>query len=423
MSEFRRIIALAGLLIFIGYQTPVNTASASEAPTPLLAEGRSVDWWFVFKFNSSSFPRCGGAADTRVCLFDKNQKPTQYRAGFSQQFVFASSEDHTLKKGNGCAGTTVNDPLGATFDHVYNGALFYVIWNDQPYGHPKVPGCTSGGNCASPWGHSKGLLAWNDDGEGLVLQVSTPSWPEAADKDFPRKGEANTLGCLGLNNVKLSQHFFALKLTEADLIKVLEALINASVATDPTQRQLVHNGGPPEVQKLVSALGKRIDGTIATHEKLSTGVQLISKPSDLNVPPWQLVSALLGGVPLRAATFWAPPYIPTTTKTSKVACWDSSLGKPGSVQIATTGQWEGKEFSLVGGSNHAKIAVTIAGDKHYSIFGDENQQGAISGRCDRSQNGRGGIFFVVEDKALADSVSELIDGDTASTKIPVPPSK
>ena len=48
--------------------------------------------------------------------------------------------------------------------------------------------------------------------DGVVLQVTTPSWPEAASKSSPRRGEANTLGCLGHNNVKLSQQFFALKL-------------------------------------------------------------------------------------------------------------------------------------------------------------------------------------------------------------------
>jgi len=422
MSRIRNGVVLIASLATFGGIAIGGLACAAESPSPLLTQGKVVDWWFVFKFNSSVFPGCGGKPDSRTCLFDKNQKPTQYKSGFSQQFVYASSEDRALKKGSGCAGATVNDPLGATFDRIYNGSFFYVVWNDQPYGHPKVPGC-SGGNCASPWGHSKGMLAWNEDGEGVVLQVTTPSWPEAAAKDFPRKGEANTLGCLGHNNVKLSQHFFALRLTKSDLVKVLHALQNASVATDPNQRQIVNNGGPPDVMKLVSELGKRIDSKTITREKLSTGVDLISKPSDLNVPPWQMVSALLGGVPLRTATFWATPYIPTTTKSTKIACWDNSLGKSGPVQIATTGQWDNKEFSLRGGSNHAKIGVTIAGDKHYSIFGDENQQGALTGKCSRSQNGRGGLFFVVEDKVLAESISDLIEGDTASTKIPKPAKK
>jgi hypothetical protein len=48
-----------------------------------------------------------------------------------------------------------------------------------------------------------------------------------------------------------------------------------------------------------------------------------------------------------------------------------------------------------------------------------NQQGAISGpRCSSSQNGRGGLFFVIEDADLSASVGELIKGDTAPTGPP-----
>src|SRR5687768_7306797 len=72
--------------------------------------------------------------------------------------------------------------------------------------------------------------------------------------------------------------------------------------------------------------------------RLSSGVQLISKPSKLHVPPWQLVSAALGGVSLRAATWWAAPKIPTTTASTPIACWDSALGRPGSVESESR-QW------------------------------------------------------------------------------------
>jgi hypothetical protein len=44
-----------------------------------------------------------------------------------QQFVFASSADSTLRQGSGCAGDTTTDPLGATFDQVYNGKFYYVL--------------------------------------------------------------------------------------------------------------------------------------------------------------------------------------------------------------------------------------------------------------------------------------------------------
>jgi hypothetical protein len=411
-------IALFALI----YTAAAGQVAAADAPVPLLAKGHPVEWWFVFKFNASSFPGCGGGANEELtCRFDT--AAAHRTSGFSQQFVYASNEEHKLQKGSGCAGGTTTDPLGATFDQVFNGSYYYVIWNDQPYAHPKIDGCTSNGNCGSPWGHSKGMLAWNDAGDGLVLQVTTPSWPESGSKDHPRQGDANTLGCVADNNVKLSQHFFSVKLTKDDLVKVLRALQNSSVVTDPNQRQVVNNGGPAEVQQLVSSLGVKSQSKSLSREKLSTGVELISKPSHLNVPPWQMVSAVLGGVPLRAATFWASPYIPTTTRSTKIDCWDASLGKPGPVQIATTGQWATKEIGLIGGSNHAKIGVSTAGTNHYAIFGDENQQGALSGNCASSQNGRGGLFFVIDDEVLSEGIADLIDGETASTKIPTPGGK
>ncbi len=149
-------------------------------------------------------------------------------------------------------------------------------------------------------------------------------------------------------------------------------------------------------------------------------MELISKPSAVHVPPWQMISAELGSVPLRAATWWANPQIPSTTASTKIPCWSDSLGKAGPVEIAITGQWEGKTFGLKGGPgpdfNHAKIGVSTGGDHHYSIFADMNQQGALSGNCASSQNGRGGLFYVIDNKGLFDGVTNLIKGDAAPTK-------
>jgi hypothetical protein len=48
---------------------------AAEAPAPLLKAGKPVDWWFVFKFNSTVFPNCSNREeDVRTCTFDP---PTQ----------------------------------------------------------------------------------------------------------------------------------------------------------------------------------------------------------------------------------------------------------------------------------------------------------------------------------------------------------
>lgn len=404
-----RTAILVGLLISVGW--------SADAPAPLLSSGHPVDWWFVFKLNSKAFSGCGSGV-TRTCSFGGE---VQNYKTFGQQFLYASSENAKLQQGAGCVGETTANPLGATFDLIYNGTYNYLIWNDQFYDDPKIKGCTK--ECGSPWGHSKGMLAWNDAGEGLVLQVSTPSWPASGSKNSPRKTDGNTLGCVKDNDVEVSQHFFALKLTKNDLVKVLVALQNASVVTDTKNAQIVKNGGPADVQKLVSTLGVKSKATTALNEELSSGVTLISKPSALHVPPWQMVSSFSMGVPLRTATWWANPEIYSTTAATKIACWSNTLGKPGPVEIATTGVWSGQKIGLTGGSgpdfNHAKIGVSTAGTGHYVIFGDMNQQGTASGpNCASSQNGRGGLFYVIDNKELSDSVASLIKGESAPTNAP-----
>jgi hypothetical protein len=424
----RVVVRAAIMILVLGCYGVADThrapVLAAEPPVPLLADGKPVDWWFVFKLSSKMFATCsdakaGDPAVRRVCPF--GGKVQQYNQ-FSQQFVFASSEDGALQQGKGCLGQSTTDPVGATFDQIYNGRFFFVVWNDQFYQDPKIKGC-SGNSCSAPWGHSKGMVAWDSAGQGVVVQVTTPSWPAAGSKRHPRKTDGNTLGCVKDNNVKVSQHFFALRLMKEDLLKVLAALQNASVVTDPDNAQLVNNGGPDDVQQLADDLGKKSTSTNFTKEELSTGVVLISKPSALHVPPWQMVSAVIAGAPLRTATWWAEPKIYTTTKSQAVECWsdDEALEMPGPVQIATTGNWQGKEFGLVGGSgpnfNHAKIGVS-RGDERLAIFGDMNQQGSVKAKCERSQNGRGGLFYVLKNPSLHDSLKDLIEGGTAPTRAP-----
>jgi hypothetical protein len=116
----------------------------------------------------------------------------------------------------------------------------------------------------------------------------------------------------------------------------------------------------------------------------------------------------------------------STTATTKLACWSTTLPKPGPVEIATSGHWDGKEFGLTGGpganKNHAKIGVPTSGTGQYAIFGDMNQQGdaLVPGKdnCDSSQNGRGGLFYVVDNADLFKSVKDLISGGAAPTKAP-----
>lgn len=391
--------------------TPMQ-AMAQTAPVPQVQDGKPVDWWFVFKFNAKSFPACPGGENT-LCPF--GGEPSNATRG--QTFVFASNANPKLEMGSTCVGETDADPVGATFGEVIRSKVFYVVWNDQFYQDPSIGGCAD--SCSAPWGHSKGVLAWGADGSGLLVQVTTPSWPGAASEASPRTSSGNTLGCIARpNNVLVSQAFFSVRLSAADVLQVLRALGNSSVVTDPKNRQLVNNGGPKDIQDAVNSLGVRSTSTKIFKTQLSSGVGLLSKPSRLHVPPWQLVSSQLGQVSLRVASWWANPAIGSTKSSTPIDCWDASLSKPGAVQIATSGGWQGTSFGLKGGAgpdfNHAKVGVSTTGDNHFVIFGDMNQQGTISdSNCGRSQNGRGGLFFIVDNQALWTSVSELLDGKSA----------
>ncbi len=415
-------------------RTGAGTAGRTRkaAPAPLLSSRpkRPVDWLFLFKFNAAEDPGDPAALGDHG-IFDAQgiKKPSYDEDGkaFSQHYLHASSSNPKLafETSRSALGVSKNDPLGATFAQVYfaKKAPYFVIWNDQFYNDPLE-------TAFSPWGHSKGMLVWNDDGEGFVLQVSTPSWPGAGNIAHPRQTDGNTLGFVRDDDVEVSQHFFSLALDKNGVLDVLAGLHTASVRTDPTNPQIVNNGGPAPIRTLVTHLGQQSETVDVVDVTMSSGARLIAKPSALHVAPWQLVSAQLGGVDLRVASWWEQPEIPSTTRKSALPkCWPDSLAKmkPGAVQIATTGTWpigaKTPNLGLVGGLgnqyNHAKIGVSTSGTTPLSIFGDMNQQGSLGdGKvpCSASQNGRGGLFFVMSDPDLHDDLTGLLRGASAPVK-------
>jgi hypothetical protein len=377
------------------------------------------------------FDSCDGAP---TCKFggDKAQAE-QYPKGYGLQYVLASSlagKTTPLKFHSDCLGNDA-DAVGATYAQVFNSdSANYVVWNDQFYDESHIdlePACNH--YCAGPWGHSKGLLAWGEDGSGFVLQTTTPDWPGSGSKDYKRPTQGDTLGCCKDDNVLVAQHFFALRLSAEDTGAVLQALRRASVVTDPTNPELVNvRSGPKKLSDLAKNLGKVDDSTTPFQATLSTKtasgskVKLLAKPSKLYVPPWQMVSSLTGE-PLRVASWWGTPAIDSTRKGFKPGCWNKSLALPQEVQIATSGQWDSKTFSLLGkpeaDANHAKLGHSIASGSKVAVMGDMNQEGTLDGQddekkgCAQSQNGRGGLFYVVEDEALHSGLQSLLKGSTA----------
>lgn len=397
----------------IGHMTGAGASLA-----PLLGDGSSADWWFVFKLATEGFAGCSGKPS---CIFGGDVQ--SYKTGFGLQYLEAHSAGgttSTLALNANCLGSS-DDPVSKTFAQIYDGtAPNYVIWNDQFYGDPQPsisPKCSST-ECGAPWGHSKGAIAWDENGAGFVMQVSTPDWPGNGDNSKTRS-QGNTLGCVLDDNAKVAQHFFAIRLATADDTKaVLQALQTASAVTDPANSELVKlTKGPSDLATLAQSLGQLSEATQPFDGKISTaGVRLIAKPHALNIPPWHMVSAL-SGAGLRTATWWASPKI-SSTKAGTPGCWDSSLPEAQEVQVALTGSWAGTTIGFKGvtatSGNHAKIAHSLTGTT--SVFGDMNMQGSYSasdGACTSSQNGRGGIFFLLEDQVMHDGLQSLLAGTTS----------
>ena len=82
-----------------------------------------------------------------------------------------------------------------------------------------------------------------------------------------------------------------MKLSAADTAIVLAGLADASVVTQASNAQIFNVLGPASLAALAGKLGLQSGSTLATKQALSSGVTFISKPSQLHVPPWQMVSA------------------------------------------------------------------------------------------------------------------------------------
>src|SRR5437762_5549578 len=56
---------------------PISVTGAT-GPMPLLTTGHPVTWWFVFKFNSATFPSCGPGADRKSTRLNSSHRCISY---------------------------------------------------------------------------------------------------------------------------------------------------------------------------------------------------------------------------------------------------------------------------------------------------------------------------------------------------------
>ena len=484
---------------FIGSKDSENNFT----PRPFIGSKDSVNWWFCFKFpfipDKNNYNFCDKKLpqscltgsfhgpdnlpqvfikENFQCKWDINpyessyspnslikekvnflkKNNTYYKNQWSLQYLIATDKEPKLKKGVGCLGMTNEDPLGSTFNQIYNNNCNYLIYNDQFYSDPiSGPDIVAFG---TGYAHAKGMLAWDNNGDGIWLQVTTPNWPKCGSKKFATSWDGNTLGCGLDNNIEASQHFFCICINKIDVINILNGYIQTFIITDNSKPQLVYllKNCPREIKKLVDQLQipefiktwdsscpknypkgsrkppqinkKYLNMNLQGVGNIFKDIKVVFKPSKLRVPPWQYMSTMLNSVDIYSATWWQPPAIPSTPRNIKPDCpdWQSFFGDklPGEVSIVKTGKWENIKFSLtaseISNKNHAKFGVGKIDD--ICIFSDINQQGAVrcgSGIytckntappesptcCATGQNYRGGAWIILPNKILANSLREL----------------
>lgn len=171
--------------------------------------------------------------------------------------------------------------------------------------------------CSSPFGHSKGAMAYEKNGQGFFLQGTTPNWPDPS-----QKSTYAPLGCQLDNNVYLSQSFMGLTLnsdTFTDMAPYIQAARVCSTGTiscagsDAAGHVIDYNCTSEQTRNeswsiLDTAFAGTSNSKINSKSevfKTSGGVQFTftAHSSADDVPPWLIVANELG-VDLGVSSWW-----------------------------------------------------------------------------------------------------------------------
>ena len=402
---------------------------------PLDPNGNPVDWWLALKLPTSAFPQ-GGCCENAAC-----PSSSKTSAGLCYLYADANNPQFTFRTCLGQPGQS--DPLSNTLNQVWllNGIQFQ-LWNDQwGDGQMHDPNNKSQG-CNAPGAHSKGALAYDTDGNGWYLNLSTPYFP-----DMSALPPDNSLGCQIDNNLLLAQHFFCFSLDQQNF----EAL--AAAMTVPNFCALCVPSDSCQSVDVATTLGQDIslafahdsgDGstdnvTVTLQTRGGMPITAVLKGDTSNTSPWSLVATALG-TDLTVVNYWlSEPTLPTLCAGD---VWDGScIGSGNTINGSSlyfndynvenvlqltaspsnvTGLPGGNEisWSATESENHMKWGIstprtTSITNPYLCVFGSMNQEGsagrnACGSSCSSGENGRGGDFFAFSNQALWTSLRNLI---------------
>jgi len=299
--------------------------------------------------------------------------------------------------------------------------------------------------CSSPYGHSKGALAYEESGTGFFLQGTTPNWPDPS-----QKSTYTPLGCQLDSNTDLSQSFLGLTLdadTFSEMAPYIEAARLCSTGTTSCRNgsagHMIDFNCTSEQTRAEdwSILDTAFSGTSTSDMHSSTysgttsgGVdfKLIAKAEADAIPPWLLVASELG-VDLGVSSWLDFNYgfaslcsgDDYSSATNQMCLVSDDLGislneNGGAVQsvenaLAASFEINGVdlawalwgEFTSI--ASHAKFAIASEFDNPWFVSGDENNQGwSCSTSCSGSQSGRGGLFFALNNSEVHASIYDML---------------
>ena len=398
--------------------------ASSSSVVPIDWNGNPVDWWIAIKLpadllnNSCPSPICTGST-----------YPDSY-SGLACLYADANTPAFVYKT---CLGQG-NDALSNTLNQIWDGSSgsspYFQIWNDQFNVGMHSPDKSQG--CEAPGAHSKGALAYDDDGNGWYLSATTPAFP-----DISTTPPENALGCQSDNNLKLAQQFFCFSLGSSDFQKLASTMnvCRFCARCDPasscqnldssdlgttlaTAFDYDNNKGSSDcLYANISTFG--VDGATPL------AITAVMKGNQALVSPWSLVATVLQ-TDLSVVSFWlASPLLPTicagdiwSDNCLRASINGSTLAlNDYSVENIMKLTASGVSFNATEGQNHMKWGVGTPHDGSSSswvIFGSMNQQGSAgdnacdSGCAPGAQNGRGGDFFAFANATLWKSLTQMV---------------
>ena len=392
--------------------------------------GNPVDWFAVVKLPQDAIdcdcpppPSCpSDASDSRDASGGGQYWDDKRASGLCYLYADNNKPEFTWFRdaGFGCLSEE-NNPVTQTLNQ--RPGNDYAIWNDQ-MSKSAIPGTYK--DCSSPRAHSKGAMIVGKSGRGVILNASTPDFPDP---------DSNVLGCSEDDNTEVTQHFFAASLPIDAMYKWKKAMVNAELC----QVNDVDDGGVdlnPDID--ASKTNTSVEVQTTNGEPLT----IIVKGAKQDGVPWDLV-ATETNADLDVLSWYANPEYYPVCKNQLTPCltgWQTDWQESGSIDkiashsinvvtsldfgkyceadISTCGTE--KQFCCgLGGSakykNHAKMAAATVSDESENddnsvvVFGSMNMQGNpdTTTPCSSSQMGRGGDFYTLKNKDLHESMQDL----------------